>query len=185
MNIELQPLSQSEFFIIADWVNENDRDFLNLWAGNTYTYPVTVEKMEQHYSKGIHSVAAGVFLYKIIDTHSNEMIGSVQLGRIDPVNKEAVVGRFIIKNEAYRGQGIGTKVLNDLVQIGFEQLDLDRIRLNVFHINSRAMRCYEKVGFRKTYKKKKVYQALNGEYWDNIEMTLEKQTWLRNMEELG
>ncbi|MDQ0060085.1 GNAT family N-acetyltransferase [Paenibacillus harenae] len=178
MEIVLQPLSVSEFPIIMDAVNAQDRDFMYLWAGSTYTYPLTIEQMEQHYGKGVHSIEAGVFLYKIVDRETQRMIGSVQIGRIDPIRKEAVVGRFLIHSEHHRGQGIGEKVLRGLARIGFEELDLERILLNVYHINARAIRCYEKVGFCKTYSKKKLYQALNGEYWDGIEMTLEKQAWM-------
>lgn len=178
MELELQPLDISELPIIVDAVNAQDRDFMYLWAGSTYTYPITIEQMEQHYSKGIHSIEAGVFLYKIVDRETRQMIGSVQIGRIDPIRKEAVVGRFLIHSEQDRGLGIGTKVLQALVRIGFEELDLERILLNVYHINRRAIRCYEKVGFRKTYSKRKLYQALNGEYWNGIEMTLEKQAWI-------
>jgi RimJ/RimL family protein N-acetyltransferase len=178
MEIELQPLDQSELPIIADAVSAQDIDFMYLWAGSTYTYPLTIEQMEQHYSKGIHSIEAGVLLYKIVDCETQRMIGSVQLGRIDSIRKEAVVGRFLIHSEQDRGLGIGTKVLQALVRIGFEELDLERILLNVYHINVRAIRCYEKVGFRKTYSKRKLYQALNGEYWNGMEMTLEKQAWM-------
>ncbi|MDQ0194581.1 GNAT family N-acetyltransferase [Paenibacillus wynnii] len=177
MKIELKPLTEADFSLIVEWVNAHDEDFIYQWAGNTYSYPLTVKQIEDHYSKGINAIDAGVFIYKIIDTSTQETIGSVQLCRMDLIKSEAVVGRFLIKSEQYRGIGIGTTVLKELVRIGFEEFSLKRIKLNVFHINTQAIRCYEKVGFIKGQIHQNVYQSLTGESWNGIEMTLEKELW--------
>lgn len=177
MKIELKPLAESDFLLIVEWVNVHDKDFTFLWAGNTYSYPLTVKQMEDHYRDGINSINSGVFIYKIVDDETEEMIGTIQLGRMNMAKKEAVVGRFLLKTQEYRSKGIGTAVLNELVRIGFEDFHLQTIKLNVFHINIQAIRCYEKVGFINGQIREKVYQSSYGEYWDGIEMILDKEMW--------
>ncbi|BCG60794.1 GNAT family N-acetyltransferase [Paenibacillus sp. URB8-2] len=144
MKIELKPLNTSDFSVVVEWVNQHDQDFLMQWAGPTYQFPLTVEQVEEHYSKGINSLESDVYLYMIKDLTNNEPIGSIQIGRFDINNKEAIIGRFLMKDdEGYRGQGIGRRALYQLVQMGFEIFQLNRIKLNVYDINKRAIECYE------------------------------------------
>lgn len=73
-------------------------------------------------------------------------IGTVFLRDVDKVNGSAVVGIFL-GDRRYLGQGYGTDALNALVDFGFGELRLERIELEVFDYNTRAIRSYEKAGF--------------------------------------
>jgi len=73
-------------------------------------------------------------------------IGSVFLKGVDKVNGSGVVGIFI-GDRRYLGKGYGTDALNALVDFGFGELRLERIELEVFDFNLRAIRSYEKAGF--------------------------------------
>ena len=71
--------------------------------------------------------------------------GGVPVGRLRVVRGESIyIGGFQILPE-YRGQGIGTSILNDLVAES-EQTGLP-ITLEVFNDNDDAIKLYEKVGF--------------------------------------
>ena len=80
----------------------------------------------------------------LLDT--DQRIGTVFFHNVDKVNGSAVVGIFI-GDRRYLGQGYGTDALNALVDFGFGELRLERIELEVFDYNSRAIRSYEKCGF--------------------------------------
>jgi RimJ/RimL family protein N-acetyltransferase len=175
MKIELEILNESEFPEIVEWVNRHDADFVIQWAGLTYTFPLTVDQMKHHYKNGINSASSGVYIYKIIEKEADEVVGTFQLARFDHTKKEAVIGRFLIKDQRYRGLGIGELALRQLVRMGFEQFGLSRIRLNVFNINKSAIRCYEKVGFVRGNVTERVYKSTKGEPWDNIEMIIDKE----------
>jgi len=73
-------------------------------------------------------------------------IGTVFLRNVDKVNGNAVLGIFI-GDRRYLGQGYGTDALNSVVDFGFGELRLERIELEVFDYNLRAIRSYEKAGF--------------------------------------
>ncbi len=73
-------------------------------------------------------------------------IGTVFLRDVDKVNGSGVVGIFL-GDRRYLGQGYGTDALNALVDFGFGELRLERIELEVFDYNTRAIRSYVKAGF--------------------------------------
>jgi len=180
MEIKLIALEESDFSRIIDWVNSHSEDFIVQWAGLTYQYPLTLEQMKTHYSRGINSYESDVFIFKIM--LNDVFIGTVQLCRFNQELKEAVVGRFLIE-DANRGQGIGKKTLLELVRMGFRDFGLSRIKLNVFDFNKQAIACYESIGFSKTLYREKIYQDQSGLWWDNIEMTLTKEYWERRSNE--
>lgn len=177
MEIQLELLKDSDLHTIVRWINRHDKDFMVQWAGLTYKFPLTVEQMQAHYCKGINSLESDVFIYKITEAASNELLGSLQICRFDTIKNEAVIGRFIIGDPNHRGSGIGTMALRKSVQIGFEQFGLKRIKLNVFDTNKYAIRCYESVGFTKEKLTENVYTTSHGVQWNNWEMILEKESW--------
>ena len=48
----------------------------------------------------------------------------------------------------YWSQGYGTKATKTVLRYAFHELNLHRVELEVFAYNPRAIRCYEKAGFR-------------------------------------
>ena len=75
-------------------------------------------------------------------------IGVVGLDDIDPIHRNAEFGIFI-GDKASWDKGYGTEAARLMVRYGFDTLNLERISLRVFDYNTRAIRAYEKVGFRK------------------------------------
>ena len=73
-------------------------------------------------------------------------IGEVGLSELDLRNGSAEVGIFIGEVDEW-GRGYGTDAVNALVGFGFAELRLERIWLEVWTENARAMRAYEKAGF--------------------------------------
>lgn len=84
--------------------------------------------------------------YAICLLGQERSIGTVFLHNVDKVNGSGTVGIFL-GDRRYLGQGYGTDALNALVDFGFGELRLERIELEVFDYNARAMRSYVKAGF--------------------------------------
>ncbi|MEA2496954.1 MAG: hypothetical protein QOJ29_4865 [Thermoleophilaceae bacterium] len=77
-----------------------------------------------------------------------EIAGLVQHGEADwPVERHAYVDIFI--GDDFTGQGIGTEVLRRVVRLLIEEHGHRRILIDPSAKNERAIRCYEKVGFRR------------------------------------
>ena len=81
-----------------------------------------------------------------------------------------------IGSPQYRGKGYGTDAMRLLVGYGFRELDLQRITLNVFGYNQRAMRSYEKVGFiHEVTQRAALYR--DGQRHDILVMGLLRREW--------
>ncbi len=86
--------------------------------------------------------------YGIIDIETDSLLGNAGLFSIDHVHRTAEAGIFI-GNQEYWGRGYGTEAMSLLVEYGFRVLNLHNIMLRVYDFNERAIRSYEKSGFRK------------------------------------
>ncbi|WP_345239358.1 GNAT family protein [Pontibacillus salipaludis] len=104
-------------------------------------------------------------------------IGDMAMLDIDHLNRKAVVRVSLFAKETW-GKGLGTEALSLLVEYGFNQLNLNRIGLDVFSYNSRAIRSYEKLGF---IKEGRIRDALfyEGEYHDSILMGMKEDEFLK------
>lgn len=116
------------------------------------------------------------FPFSICLLDTEQSIGTVFLRNVDKVNGSAIVGIFI-GDRRYLGQGYGTDALNALVDFGFGELRLERIELEVFDYNSRAIRSYEKCGFA-TDAVQRHSRFHRGTYHDVAIMSIIRDDWL-------
>jgi RimJ/RimL family protein N-acetyltransferase len=85
--------------------------------------------------------------YSIIDIETNELIGNCGLVGINHLNQTCECGIFI-GNKNFWNKGYGTEALTLLLDYGFKALNLHNIFLSVYSFNERAIKCYEKIGFK-------------------------------------
>ncbi len=102
---------------------------------------------EREWLEGQHK-KDGVYLFGIALNEGGRLIGNCGLhGTVLP-NRSAELGIAIGERE-FQGQGYGAEAIRLLLDYGFRTLGLHRIMLRVYSYNARAIRCYEKVGFRR------------------------------------
>ena len=174
--IKLQPLEKQDFKRILEWNENQSADYLAQWAGPLYNYPLNEEQLEDYFTYHVAIDHPTIFVYKIILTEINEIIGTIELRQLDQENKVGKVCRFLIAQENMRGRGIGQKVLQEIVRLGFRDFGFDKIALNVFDFNVNAIQCYEKVGFKKERLFENVRKGANGD-WNSYEMVVLKTDW--------
>lgn len=83
-----------------------------------------------------------------VDTSDGQHIGDVDLHSIGVRGRSARL-TILIGDKQFQGRGIGTDVIRTILRYAFTCLDLAGVTLNVFNFNGRAIRCYEKCGFRR------------------------------------
>lgn len=83
--------------------------------------------------------------FGIVD-QTGRLIGCVRLWRVSRVNRNAKLTIFLGERARW-GQGLGTEALRLGLRYAFDDLELERVELDVFSFNQRAIRSYEKVGF--------------------------------------
>jgi len=83
----------------------------------------------------------------VIETlEGRRAIGGCGLMDIDAASRTAVLGMWVAR--PHWDRGYGTDATRTLCRFGFRHMNLQRIELNVFATNPRAVHVYEKVGFR-------------------------------------
>ncbi|MTI57567.1 GNAT family N-acetyltransferase [Geosporobacter ferrireducens] len=174
--IKLQPLERQDFKKILEWNENKSADDLAQWAGTLYNHPLNEEQLENYFRYHIYIDHPTIFVYKIILGETNEAIGTVELRQADAENKIGKVCRFLIAHQSMRGKGLGRKVLQEIVRLGFEDFGFNKIALNVFDFNTGAIQCYERVGFKKEKLLKNVRKGMDGD-WSSYEMVLLKTEW--------
>lgn len=174
--IRLEPLQVENFQKIVEWNEGHTIEFLNQWAGPVYEYPLTREQIERYYEDYITKEKDTLFVYQIINEETNEMIGTIELDVKDTVNKVGRIARFLIGDEKFRGKGTGKEALLKALKFGFENLKLNKITLGVYDFNTRALRCYEKVGFI-IEELKENYRVVNNNCWNLYNMAITLEQW--------
>ena len=94
------------------------------------------------------------------------------------VNRTAELGVFI-GDEKYLSRGYGSEVIMLLLDYAFNYLNLNNIMLRVLEFNKRAVRAYEKCGF-KVFGVWEKCHYFNGEYYGEIYMNILKEDFVKN-----
>lgn len=111
-----------------------------------------------------------MFIFIILERSDNRPIGYCFLSGFSPVHRHAKLG-IAIGEADLRGKGYGSDAMRSLVDFGFRDLNLERIWLDVFADNSRAIHVYEKLGFRREGELRRHY-FVEGRYRDALIMGL-------------
>lgn len=106
----------------------------------------------------------------IVKIENDELIGNIALEQIDYKNGSAELGIFI-GEESNLSKGYGSEAIKLLTNYGFKELRLHTIYLRVLSNNERAIKAYEKCGFKECGRKhESIYR--DGKYIDTIYMEL-------------
>ncbi|MBA2132040.1 GNAT family N-acetyltransferase [Capillibacterium thermochitinicola] len=107
-----------------------------------------------------------------LEDEKGQLIGDLELAHICWRGREAEL-RIRIGEKAYWNKGYGTLALKQIKRYAFDELGLDRLYLRVYTFNSRAIHCYQKLGF----KKKAILKRPQDRDWKDIYlMTMENTT---------
>jgi len=64
-----------------------------------------------------------------------------------------------------------------ILRYAFTEINMNRVTLNVFEFNPRAIRAYEKAGFRHEGRMRKVLNK-EGKRWDMLYMSILREEWM-------
>ncbi|HSJ56839.1 MAG TPA: GNAT family protein, partial [Anaerolineae bacterium] len=113
--------------------------------------------------------------FRIYTLDDDRLIGFVALHSLEWNNRAArlVIG---IGEPEYRGRGYGSDALRLVLRYAFRELNLERVGLNVNGNNARAIRAYEKVGFRHEGAMRRALRR-DGQWQDRIIMGILYDEW--------
>jgi RimJ/RimL family protein N-acetyltransferase len=166
--VYLRPLEQEDAGTLVAWLN--DPEVAHFLLGRM---PLTRGKEEAFLRRMGESEAD--LVVGVAAREGDRLIGATGLHRIDARNRHAMFGLMIGDRSAW-GKGFGTEVTHLMVRYAFEALNLNRVWLQVYEYNERALRVYEKVGFR-TEGRLRQENFRDGRYWDTVVMGVLREEW--------
>lgn len=99
-------------------------------------------------------------MFAICDTNSNEHIGNIKLGPINPYHKYASIG-ILIGDKNYWGKGCATEAIKLITKYGFETLKLNKLDAGAYSENCGSINAFKKAGYSQEGLLKK--QVVSGE----------------------
>jgi len=108
-------------------------------------------------------------IFSIVSAGDDTPIGYVCLKGINKMNSSVELGIAVMEPE-YRSQGYGTAALKLALDYAFQEMGVSRVGLTVFPSNTRAIRAYEKTGFRRKEVLNNSWLMPDGEYADMLLM---------------
>ena len=149
-NISLRLLTEQDKNLLLKWLT--DERVLNYWEGKSSVFDLD-RITEEFYSK------EDVEIIRVIIECDKKSIGYVQMYRLNeelfneyeyPLTNKIVYGvDQFIGEPKYWDKGIGTKFMKLVLQYLTKEKNAEIIILDPHADNPRAIRCYEKVGFKK------------------------------------
>jgi RimJ/RimL family protein N-acetyltransferase len=116
------------------------------------------------------------FGFSIRTLADDRVVGEIGLGGLRWNCGDTFVG-IGLGDRADWNKGYGTDAMRAILRYAFLELNLHRVTLGVFEYNPRAMRAYEKAGFRV---EGRIRGELNrdGRRWDSILMGVLRSEWM-------
>jgi RimJ/RimL family protein N-acetyltransferase len=167
----LRAATEDDLKILAEWYV--DPEFTTLQSG-TYQITSPSETLEQitKWFSNKDARGGGNFVIELIET--GEVVGSVNLFGGALPQRAATAAMQV--GGASVGKGIGTEALRLLLNYGFREVGLNRIQLEVFAYNSRAVRAYEKAGFVIEGRRRQI-AFHDGRFYDDLVMAVLAEDW--------
>jgi len=108
--------------------------------------------------------------FVVVIRKSDQVIGEAGLLRMDPAWRATDVSVIIGEKEEW-GKGYGTETIHLLLDYAFRHLNFHRVAIGVVGFNERAIRFWERVGFRKEGVHRDEYYY-DGKYYSFVMMSI-------------
>ena len=170
----LRALESSDLERCYRWMNDP-----NIVRTLKSRYPMPFEKEAEWLENAVsHSSMERHFAIERKDDRTH--IGNASLHDIDWVSRTAVFGMFIGDPSAWN-RGFGTDAVRTLVRFTFEEMNLRKLKINVFDYNERAKHVLFAIGFEQEGKLMKEFYR-EGQYHDLVILSIFSDTTLQRTE---
>jgi RimJ/RimL family protein N-acetyltransferase len=176
MDITLREFGRDDIARLIGWVNASGPDFFVRWAGTAFEYPLTDAQVEAHLADAAGAEATRR-VFAAVDAASGEVVGHVELSRIDRKNRSASISRLLVGELSARGKGIGAQIVSRVLDVAFSEMSLHRVDLYVLEFHVAALSMYKGLGF-KTEGHLVEARRAGGKYWNAYYMAMLEEEWL-------
>jgi RimJ/RimL family protein N-acetyltransferase len=166
----LRPVEERDLPAIVAGINDSEVGGL---AG--YKAPMSVEQTKDWLQHNNERVRKGEgFFYTVCELGDDRFIGTVWLKEVNYWHGSAELAIFMDRDHI--GQGFGTDAQRILLDFAFTAVGMARVWLSVYAANKRAIRSYEKLGFRQEGLMRKSWRGPRG-LEDSLLMAILAEEW--------
>lgn len=153
--VRLRPFRRGDLPSMVRWNNDPD---LQYYVDSDL--PKTLPECEAWFARNFPRLSYRLFA---IEDDQGRLIGDLELDHISWRRREAELRIRIGEKERWN-EGYGTDAVKTLLSLAFGPMGLRRLYLKVYRFNHRAIRCYEKNGFRR----EGLLRRRDGRNWKDI-----------------
>jgi diamine N-acetyltransferase len=137
----LRPAERTDIPLLIRWFND-ERTVVHLSA----RAPLGQALEERWFERMVEAHGRDHWYFISCLLEDERPVGNVGLFDVDLTNGSAGIG-IMIGDPADQDRGLGTDTMEVVLNFGFGELRLERMWLDVYENNARAIRSYEKAGF--------------------------------------
>jgi len=139
--VTLRPLLAADIEMLRKW--RNSEPIRNSFV---YNSEITAEQQALWFEKYEKDDTDRMF----IALYEDIPVGASALYNIDKQKGQAEFGRLMLGDLSKRGLGLGKQITSLTTNLGFQEMKLNRIYLEVFEENPYALKIYEDLGYKIT-----------------------------------
>lgn len=137
----------------------------------------SARKSKEWLEKEVGEMGETMYWFTIRGTKDDSLLGDITLDVTHWNTRDAFVGLGIGPREFW-GKGYGTEAMQLILGYAFLEINLERVTLTVFEYNPRAIRSYEKIGFRHEGRLRGALLR-EGKRWDMLFMGIMREEWMQ------
>ncbi len=136
--VKLRLLKREDAYVSVAWRNDPE---VFRFTGNTYDHEITIENELEWIDKVITRDCERRYAIEA----DGKYIGNIYLTDIE---KGSARYHIFIGDKQYWGKGVASRASKELLDIAFNELNLNKVSLKVNRQNFSAVRLYERLGFK-------------------------------------
>lgn len=164
--LRLRPYKPCDAKTIEKWIL--DRDVFMKWGGERFgEFPVSAQVINEKYTlyNGDCAEEDNFYPWIALDDE-NHVVGHFIMRYLNGNNRLLRFG-WVIVDDARRGKGYGTEMLQTGLKYAFDILGAAQVTIGVYENNEPAHKCYQKAGFADR-------ETVSAKPWNIIEMAVER-----------
>jgi RimJ/RimL family protein N-acetyltransferase len=160
--VYLAPINLGDAEKYTEWLNDLEVSINLTMAPQIISLEKEKETLER--------LSKEQYVFSIVTLDKEELIGNCGLMGVNLIHRTAELGIFI-GNKNYWGKGYGSEAIKLLLDFAFNLLNLNSVLLRVHSFNKRALKCYEKCGFKEIGRRREAF-IIGSKKYDDIYMDI-------------
>jgi len=153
-----------------------DSEYIRLFNSNV-AHMASATKEKKWIEKELDEQSVNQHWFSIRKLDDDALLGEIDLYVHNWSARDTFVGIGIGERDFW-SKGYGTDAMKLILRYAFTEINMKRVSLGVFEYNPRAIRSYEKTGFRH---EGRIRGLLNkeGKRWDMLSMGILREEWMK------